>query len=130
MTGQKSLKDLQTEWYDKLKAEGFIDIESKNKALIEWHSFKFTSQRFQIIQASRAQYQKQIDDFRNHPAFTEACKSMVKHGNSKFTELEVELIWTLHTEGETTRDIASKVQRVKSRIDDIIRGLRQWMRLV
>ncbi len=129
MTGQKSLKDLQAEWYTKLKAEGFVDIESRNY-LIKWHSFDFTSQRFQLIQASRAQYQKQIDDFKNHPAFIDACKSMVRHGNSKFTEIEVELIWTLHTEGLTTRSIAGRLQRVKSRIDDIIRGLRQWMRLV
>ena len=129
----KSYKDLQELWYKALKDEGFTDIENTkhpNRPLIEWHSFKMPSERFQIIQANRSEYQRQIDDFINHEGFPDACKSMVKHGNCKFTEVEIKLIWALHVEGLTTRQIAARLKRVKSRIDDILKGLRQWMNLL
>lgn len=129
----KSFKDLQAQWYEKLREEGYLDIENTNhpsRPLKEWHSFKMTSQRFQIIQANRSQYQKQIDDFINHPDFAEACRLMVKHGNCKFKQSEVMLIWELHTKGYTTRKIARQVGRVKSRVDDVLKGLREWMKIL
>lgn len=133
MSNDRDLKDLQEHWYAKLEAEEFPEIENTkhpNRPLVEWHSFKMTSQRFQIIQANRQLYQRQIDDFINHPSFKEACESLVKHGNCKFIRDEVELVWTLHVEGLTTRTIGRRLGRVKSRIDDVIKGLRQWMNLL
>jgi hypothetical protein len=131
--GYKSFKDLQTQWYKKLEDQDFLDIENTkhpNRPLKEWHSFKMTAERFQIIRAKNSEYQGQIEDFLNNPAFEEACKSMIKHGNCKFKIEEVHLIWELHVQGETTRSIGKKLGRVKSRIDGIIDGLREWMKLV
>lgn len=125
---------MQAQWYERLKSEtGFEDIEDvslKHRPLNEWHSFKYVSEKAQIIQATRAPYQERIEDFFNNPDFPEICKAMVKHGNCKFKEEQVHLIWELHIQGDTTRCIARKLGRSKSRIDDIIKGLIQWMNLI
>jgi hypothetical protein len=129
----KALKELEAQWYKHLEALGFEDIEdtgNPNRPLKEWHSFKIASQRFQIIQATRSPYQRDIDNFLNHPAFAEICICMVKHGNSKFSPEQVQFVWELHVQGLTTRKIALRLGRVKSRIDDIIKGMREWMKLV
>ncbi len=129
----RAFKELQNDWYGKLASDGFIDAENvkhPNRPLIEWHSFKMTSQKFQINKANKSLYQNQIDNFLIHPKFDEICKSVVKHGNCKFCDREVMVIWEMHTEGLTTRQIASHMNRVKSRIDDVIGKLRQWMNLL
>lgn len=134
MTKEKSFKELQKEWYEKIELElDFQDIEKidhPNQPLKEWHSFKIPSKRFQIIQEIKTPYQKQIDDFMNHPDFTQACESIIKHGNSKFTIIQIKLIWELHAQGISIRQIARRVGRVKSRVDDVIKGLRTWMNLL
>lgn len=133
MAKTKSVKDLQKQWYAKLEKEGFSDIENTdnpNRPLIEWHSFKLPSEKFQIMQANRAEYQKNIEDFSNHPSFPDICETMVKHGNCKFESWEINLVWAYHIDGLTTREIAKKFGKVKSRIDDILKGLREWMRLI
>lgn len=133
MTSSKAFKDLEIDWYLKLQNEGFKDIENFNcstRPLKEWHSFKLVSERSQLIQANRSQYQKQIEDFFNHPGFTDICRIVGRHGLCKFEVAEIELVWELHIQGLTTRSIAGKLCRVKSRIDDILKKLRQWMILV
>ncbi len=129
----KAFKDLQDEWYQRLESENFLDIENTkhpHRPLIEWHSFKMTSEKFQIIKEIKSQYQLQIDSFHNHESFPEACKLIVKHGNCKFTYNEVGIIWALHVDGLTIRKIASDLNRSKSTIHYVIQGLRQWMNLI
>ena len=83
-----------------------------------------------VIAIKQLHGSSQIETFRHHQEFLEICKLMVSHGNCKFTNVQVIEIWELHIEGATTRAIAKKLGRTKSRIDGIIDGLRQWMRLV
>jgi hypothetical protein len=133
MAENKSVKDLEAQWYDILKKQGFIDIEdtkTHRRYLKKWHSFDLISENMQIIRANRAVYQRQIEIFHHHPEFQDICKLMVKHGNCKFTNVQVIEIWESHIEGQTTRAIAKKLGRTKSRIDGIIDGLRQWMKLI
>lgn len=133
MKHSKEFRCLQNEWYQKIETHGFTEIENTNHRdipLKEWHSFKITSHKFQIMKKNRAEYQRLIDDFINHACFSEACTSMVKHGNCKFKPEDIALIWELHTQGHTTRKIANHMNRVKSRIDDVLKGLREWMKLM
>jgi hypothetical protein len=129
----KSFKALQTSWYLKLESSGFKDIEDlkhPSRPLKEWHSFKIPSEKFQLMKQNKSQYQKQIDEFLIHPGFLDACKSVIKHGNCKFTIEQAKLIWTLHVEGLTTRQIAKELNRAKNRTDSIIEKLRKWMNLL
>lgn len=133
MGNHKSLKDLEGEWNQRLRDEGFIDIESsrsKDRQLKEWHNLKFTSERSRVLQASRSQYQREIDEITNHPCFPEACKSVVSDLRCKFSIEDIELIWDLHSQGYSRRQIASRLNKVKSRIDDAIKRLYSWIRLV
>lgn len=129
----ESFKDLEHEWYQVLKDSGYLDIEDTsniNRPLKEWHSFKMVSERFQEIKDDKSQYQRQIDEFYNHPSFPDICKTMVKHGNCKFEDWEVKLLWGLHVEGVTTRGISVHINRAKSSVHDILKGLREWMKLL
>jgi len=133
MPSHKSFKDLQDLWYKRIKQKGFIDIENTKLPscpLKKWDSFTIPSERFQIIKNSKSLYQQEIENFHNHPEFKEICKSIVKHGNSKFKAIEIEIIWSMHVEGYTQRRIAKEFKKAKSRIDDVIKGLREWMSLI
>jgi hypothetical protein len=125
------LKDLQNKWYRKLKEKGFEDIEdtaNPNRPLKEWHSIKAQTKRYKRIQTTTVEYQEQIDNFTNHPSFDEACKFIIKHGNCKFKLENIKSIWSMHTQGHTNRSIARQCGRVKSRVDDVIKKFREWMR--
>lgn len=131
MKKEPGFKEVQEKWYGKLAREGFSDIENTSnpdRPLKEWHSLK--AKRYQIIQANRTQYQKMIDDFINHPEFDQACRYLVKHGNSKFVVSEVKLIWELHVQGQTRRQIARRMGRCKGSIDNVIERFRAWMKLL
>lgn len=132
MQGNQAFNDLRDEWYDRIKSEGFEDIEDTSNPdgpLKEWHSFKFVSMRAQTRKVSRSGYQDQIDSFANAPEFPEIVKLIVKHGNSRFTEAQVEQIWTLHRNGWSERKIGKEVDRSNVSIHFLLRRIRQWMRL-
>lgn len=133
MINQKSLRDLQDVWYQKLRDGDFTDIESvsiTSRPLLEWHNHKFASERFKIIQATRSQYQVEIDEFIHHHSFVDACKVVASHGNCRFTEGEAQLVWELHIQGYTRRRMAQELNKSKWTIDNIIKGLCAWMRLI
>lgn len=133
MSPPKNLKEVEKKWYKKLKDSGFEDIENyKNpdKPLKSAHDYRVINNNYSIIKENEIQYQRAIDNFVNHPDFLLACKSMVKHGNCKFVLNEVKLIWEMHVEGKTRREMARRFGRSKGRIDAVIEGLRQWMKLV
>lgn len=127
--------ELQAEWYKKLNDEpdGFKDIENtKNpdSPLIEWHSFKYTSEQAQLRMAKRSEYQNQIDSFANDPAFPEILVLMVKHGNNLFEEPGIEKIWSLHRQGVTERTIAIEMGCSKTCIHVMLIRMREWMKLI
>lgn len=125
-----SLEELTRYWNERLEESGFHDIEEPDQSLKEWHSFKFISISSQVRQSKRSDYQRRIDDFANDPQFPEILKLMVKHWNSKFTELQVESIWSMHRGGLTERAIAVEMTCSKTCIHYLLRRLKEWMNLI
>lgn len=125
---EKSFKDIQKLWYDKLKDSGFDDIEDKKRYLKKWDSFKI-----RLIETRKQnqypEYQSKIDSYRNHPEFFTVCDYLAKHGNSKFNMLDIETVWDLHVHGLTIRKIAKHMKRSKSRIFEVIKKIKEWMEL-
>ena len=124
---------MQDKWYKRLQKDGFQDIEDTahpQRPLKEWHSIKACSKKYVRIQAARTEYQDKIEVFLNHITFGEACRFVIKHKNQKFTLNQVRTIWILHTEGRTTREIAREFDRAKSRVDDVLKKLREWMKYI
>lgn len=130
---QTPFSELENFWYKKLKDEtGFIDIENNqdpDRPLIEWHSFKFTSEETQNRKIKRTPYQIQIDLFANHPGFEDILAIIVNHGNSLFDEVGVKQIWDLHRQGITERGIAKEMHCSQSCIHFMLRRIREWMKL-
>ena len=123
---------IEAHWYKKLKDEGFEDIENvkdKDRPLVEWHSFKFTSESTQIRKIKRSPYQMQIDLFANHPDLNQILTLIVKHGNSLFDEVGVRQIWDMHRIGVTERQIAKEMHCSHSCIHFMLRRIRDWMKI-
>lgn len=128
----KSLKELEKEWYAKLKKAGFQDIENTSQGdrpLKEWHSRKFCSERSRTRQGDREKYNRQIDDFINHQRIHEICVSISNHGNSTVTPNTVKKILELHRQGQTERVIAKKVKRGKKCVHLTLSKAREWMKV-
>lgn len=108
-------RQLKEFWYQKLKEEGFKDIEdvnSKHEFLIDWHSihfqFKFTPQEF----LERQRYFQMSREF------------LITH---KFKNKRDKIIWALHSEGHSIREIANLIDMYKSGVGDIIVHLTKEM---
>jgi hypothetical protein len=134
-----SLKKLQEEFYAKLKADGFCDIEDITKAdrpLREWHNLKFASERALQKIALRKEYQSLVDKFIGTPDFEEICQiisdaSRLSENGNKLTKDEIRLIWILNTqEGQTERKIALQIGRSKTCIHLVLERLNGWMKLL
>ena len=127
------LSDMQAEWYQRLKDEGFDDIEDTShpdRPLLSWHSTRFISARIQEKMFKRLDYQREIDAFASDPQFQEILHLLVKHGNSKFNKLQVEEIWNLHRHGSTEREIADEMRVSKSCIHFLLVRIKEWMKLI
>lgn len=104
-------KALQKEWYARLRADGFEDIENQEGMLKEW-DFNFFRNKFDqikyettLLYYSRARGLLNTFQFKN--------------------ELE-RAIWELHCEGLSERKIASKLRKFrKSWIHVIIAEIRR-----
>ena len=113
----KEFLTLQQEWYDKLKAEGFEDIEQPDGNLKSWHSFYFALNHNEVTADSLKEY------------FHLATQFM--HDNDFKSKLE-QFIWAHHIDGRSVREIALlakkngfKAQKDKVRI--IIQRIAQEM---
>lgn len=128
-----SYSELQAHWYERLKNEtDFVEIEnttSPDRPLLEWHSFKFTSEKSRLQRHKQEAYQQRMDSFANSAEFREIIGLMVKHGNSKFGQDEVTLIWELHRASHTERGIANQMGCSQSCIHFMIKRLQSWMNL-
>lgn len=110
---QKHLRDY---WYGKLKEAGFKDIEDVNSPrefLVDWHSqhfvIKYTSQEF---------FEKQ--------RYFQMTREFLQ--TYKFKNKREKIIWSLHTEGKSLREISQFVALKKDRINQIINELIEIMR--
>lgn len=128
---KKELKQLEKKWYDKLKKEGFVDIEDTTKEerpLKEYHSFQFVSEDFVRRREKKAPYQEQIEEFRFRPVFKEICSSIGK--STSFSRTKLMLLFEMHVEGKTEREIANAFGCSKTKVHKILEKFRQWMNLV
>lgn len=126
-------KALQAEWYKKLADSGFKDIEDTtlpDRPLLEWHSFKFISERSQNLKAKREQYQRMAENLLNHENFPRLSRLMVRHGLSKLSAKQVRTIWAMHCEGASERRTARTLSLAKTTVHDALARCQQWMKLV
>lgn len=91
----KKFKTLQKKWYDKLKKEGFQDIESDENNLKEWTSV-FFSRRDPHRMASRMEY------------FSYATRFLNDH---EFADNKEKTIWELHSNGKSFTEIAAIIKK-------------------
>lgn len=90
------VKKLQQHWYDRLKEDGFEDIEDTRhpkSPLKAWHSYKWKHVSPDLIMAKQVYYDKAAEllntyEFENHTH---------------------RIIWELHIDGLSTREIAAKI---------------------
>lgn len=117
MARKPDLKTLQDEWYARLKAEGFNDIEDTNsprQMLKSWHStlfiHRFDKERFN----ARQQYFEMATHFLHSFKFASALE---RH------------IWELHADGKSLREIAKTTTQVsKDGALKMIKKLQRAMR--
>lgn len=128
-----AFNELEKLWYERIRFEaGFDDIENlsdPDRGLMIWHSSNFLKPEVALRAAKRSHYQDQIDTFANDPTFLEITELMVRHGNSRFGQAQVEHIWELHRNGQSQRRIAIEMGCSKSCIHFMLERMREWMRL-
>lgn len=107
-----ALKQIQQVWYQKLKEEGFEDIEKSKDNIHRWHcSFfqnKYTPESFTIKQT----YYRLASQFLENFMFER--------------ELDLE-IWRLHSEGVPLREIAKQKQMKTCQIFKMVKSLKKHM---
>jgi len=94
--GSPEFKAMEQEWYQKLKEDGFEDIEDtsrKDMPLKTWHSIKFK------LKDSKTRMHKQT--------YYEDAKELLL--TYKFKNETHKTIWSLHCEGLSSRDIEVKL---------------------
>ena len=112
----QKLKDLQSKWYKKLAKDGFVDIEDTSRdipVLKKWSADIFRGK-------TQGEIDSRLEYYRSARALI-----YIYEFNSELDKI----IWTLHAEGMSQRDIAEKLKRRKgcgkTSIDKIIRRIRQ-----
>lgn len=126
----RPLKDIETEWYQKLKADGFEDIEDiglPDRPLIEYHSTKFCKASGQKKRARYEKYYDQFEAFLNSSSINDICELIVKHGNSSMGPKKVKKILQLHVGGLTERKIAAKVKCTRDCVHRTLKKAQDWM---
>ena len=96
----KKFEALKDKWYDKLKAEGFNDIESDENNLKEWDTSIFSRYDQNTIGA-KEEYFRLAGQFLN---------------SHKFEDAREKLIWELHAEGLSFNDIAKKLKSKRYKV--------------
>lgn len=129
------LTQLEKIWYERLKAEGFCDIESlshPDRKLKDFHSLHFhrRSLKFEQRMQKTKEYIQRCDDFANHPRFPAVLESLSRHGNAIFTAYGISHVWDLHRTGQSDREIALEMAVSKSCITFLLKRLRKWMELL
>lgn len=128
----KTAKEIETEWYAKLKTAGFQDIEDTSKPdrpLKQWHSRKFISEKSMTRQAQRENYNKMIDNFINSRVINEICGLMTAHGNNVLKPEGAKKILELHRDGLPQRKIAQRMKISQKCVHHTLEKARTWMKL-
>lgn len=95
---KSDLKALQAEWYAKLKAEGFKDIEQDEDNLIRWDSHHFQQQSNPTDFETKAEYYR--------------VAGQLLHEHEFESEWE-KLVWEMHSAGLSTPKIITELKARK-----------------
>lgn len=114
---KKEFKELQSEWYNKLKDSGFKDIEQEDGNLKIWNSSFFQRRYPPDVFIAKASYYRMAEHFLNAYAFSAPIDK---------------LVWELHSNGISYRGIireASKkgIKLYKGKVAAIINRLSKEM---
>lgn len=114
----KALKEI---WYERLKADGFEDIE-EGEYLKRYHSFDFANKHSELI--FREQYYKTCSDILNDLS---QCPVFLVNTIDR-------IAWALHSEGVSLRNIAFKLEHLgfkrknKDTVSKILRHVKKrWI---
>lgn len=108
----KSCRALRREWYQYLSDQGFEDLEKNDELRVTYHSIE-NIQAFQHQQVYQAQY-----------SYYEWAQSKI---NSKFRSQADKLIWQLHSEAYSQREISPHVGLEQSWVNRKIQKIRQYL---
>lgn len=129
---KRPFKEIEAEFYARLKASGFQDIEHTSipgRPLKDWHSSRFLTEKSKARQAARENYNKMIDNFINSRAINEICSLITQHGNSSLKPKEAKKILELHRDGLPQRKIAEQMKVGKKCVHLTLEKARTWMKL-
>lgn len=107
---------LQREYYNKLKSEGFRDIENEHGQLIDHQSAADFSQRASF----KTGYVEITQEY-----YTWAS-SMIEHG--RFVTRLDHHIWTLHSEGKSSREIQAETAIEQTWVCRKIKKIRMYLK--
>lgn len=113
----KEFKKLQAEWYSKLEDEGFQDVEQDEEHLKRWTSSFFKTRYNPTLWKAKEEYYRAAGHFLH---------------DYKFSNDTEKLIWELHGEAMSIRNIAlvlkaKGIKSYKRRIHETIQKLAKEM---
>lgn len=104
-------KELQQEWYGVLKTEGFDDIEQIDTPYVE-RPFKHKRTTVDLDYETKAQY-------------FQMASAYYWHG--EFLKPHHKQIWSLHAEGATVREIATKLKMWPNSVQRVLKKYKKRM---
>jgi hypothetical protein len=107
----KAFLDLRDEWYERLRAEGFEDIENTKThtpILKQYHAAYFSSRY-------------SAEEFQEILSYYETAQSLSLKGES-FLDAQV---WRYHSQGMLQPEIGKRVNRSTARVNQIIQRFRK-----
>lgn len=111
------LKELQAEWYAKLKEEGFKDIEDANNNLSAYHSTRFYHEQ------KRTGFS--IEDMAEYYTLAQQLVYEVKFASEK-----EKLVWTLYAKGEIWVDIIKELKAHRVSFDYINKTVKKYNKVL
>lgn len=108
-------KKLQKKWYDKLKKEGFVDIEQDEDTLKSWHSQLFINRHTNFTEKSGKREAKFDATWFTSQEEYYRLAGIFLHDHEFKSDIE-KLIWELHSAGENKasiyRELVSRNRKV------------------
>jgi hypothetical protein len=98
MSKQDKLKALTEKWYDRLKKEGFEDIESSPDQLKQWHAHRIPCYYTPETYKDKEEYYRLAGQFLHDYEFEKEFDRQV---------------WKLHSEGATFKAIIAELKKKK-----------------
>ncbi len=146
-TDRPDFETLQREWYAKLAAEGFDDIEESesdltDRPLKKWTTsfhecnksipgFCDTQPEYAPVASSfpEGRYSKE-EAFLEREDFLSICEAICYHGNRKLRAIDIRVLWIGYCEGQSHRHIARHMNTSKQTVARILNQIQEWMELL